>query len=136
MESRNRHRLLGLLLLGGLAGSQAAAAQSGPPDSLPPGVTARMVQDGKALWSGAGLCLACHGPEGKGGIGPDLTDGKWDHIDGSYRELVARIIKGVMPDESKSGQIMPPRGGGGLSDDQIKAVAAYVWTISRRHPQE
>lgn len=136
MESRNRHRVLGLLLVGGLAVSQAVAAQGGPPDSLPPGVTAKIVQDGKALWSGAGLCLACHGPEGKGGIGPDLTDGKWDHINGSYRELVDRIIKGVMPAESKSGQIMPPRGGGGLSDDQVKAVAAYVWTLNRRPAQE
>lgn len=133
MERRNRHRLLTPLLGAALVLASPAAAQTAP-DSLPPGVTAKMVADGRRLWSGPGLCLACHGPEGKGGLGPDLTDDKWDHINGSYEQLVARILKGVGTDESKSGQIMPPRGGGGLSDDQVKAVAAYVWTISRSLP--
>lgn len=131
MESRYRHGILMLVFGAGLALAPALDAQAAR-DSLPPGVTAKMVEDGKKLWSGQGLCLACHGPEGKGGLGPDLTDGKWLHINGSYEQLVARIIKGVMPDESKGGQIMPPRGGGGLSDDQVKAVAAYVWTLNRR----
>lgn len=135
MESGYRHGVLMLVLGAGLVLAPAAAAQAAP-DSLPPGVTAKMVEDGRKLWGGQGLCLACHGPEGKGGLGPDLTDGKWDHINGSYEQLVARIIKGVMPDESKSGQIMPPRGGGGLNDDQVKAVAAYVWTMNRRPARE
>lgn len=135
MESGNRHRILTLMVGASLALAPAAAAQA-QPDSMPPGVTAKMVQDGKALWSGQGLCLACHGVDGKGGLGPDLTDGKWDHINGSFEQLVARIIKGVMPAESKSGQLMPPRGGGGLNDDQVKAVAAYVWTLNRRPAQE
>lgn len=135
MESRNRHGLLGLLVVGGLAVGPAAAAQTRP-DSLPPGVTTQMVEDGRRLWSGQGLCLACHGPDGKGGLGPNLTDGKWDHVNGSFDQIVARILKGVAPDESKSGQVMPPRGGGGLSDDQVRAVAAYVWTLNRRPPQE
>jgi mono/diheme cytochrome c family protein len=95
-----------------------------------------MIDEGRRLWGGQGLCLACHGPEGKGGLGPDLTDGRWDHTDGSYEQLVAVIIKGVMSDASKSGQIMPPRGGGGLNDEQVKAVAAYVWTLNRRPPRE
>lgn len=135
MESGNRHGILILVVAASLALGPAAAAQARP-DSLPPGVTAKMVEDGKQLWGGQGLCLACHGVAAKGGLGPDLTDGKWDHINGSFEQLVARIIKGVMPDESKSGQIMPPRGGGGLSDDQVKAVAAYVWTLNRRPAQE
>lgn len=135
MEHRRRHRILSLAVAAGVGlvlgpGAQAQAR----PDSLPPGVTPAMVNSGRQLFGGLGLCLACHGPEGKGGIGPDLTDGKWDHINGSYEQLVARIIKGVGTDESKTGQIMPPRGGGALTDDQVKAVAAYVWTISHRAP--
>lgn len=133
MESRRRYGILTVALGAGLCLAPAAAAQARP-DSLPAGVTPAMVQAGRQLFGGLGLCLACHGPEGKGGIGPDLTDAKWDHINGSYEQLVARITKGVGTDESKSGQVMPPRGGGGLSDDQVKAVAAYVWTISHRAP--
>lgn len=135
MESRNRHGLLIGLVGVTLAWAPGAAAQARP-DSLPPGVSAKMVQDGRQLWGGQGLCLACHGVDGKGGLGPDLTDGKWDHVNGSFEQIVARIIKGVTPDESKSGQVMPPRGGGGLNDDQVRAVAAYVWSLNRRPAQE
>ena len=28
------------------------------------------------------------------------------------------------------GAIMPPKGGSAITDDQVKAVAAYVWTLS------
>lgn len=120
------------LTLGGVIAGEVHSQS----DSLPPGVTRAMIDEGRRLWGGQGLCLACHGPEGKGGLGPDLTDGRWDHTDGSYEQLVAVIIKGVMSDASKSGQIMPPRGGGGLNDEQVKAVAAYVWTLNRRPPRE
>ncbi len=135
MQRRGRHAGLVLVMVAALDAVPGAFAQA-PADSLPTGVTAEMLAEGKRLWSGQGLCLACHGVDGKGGLGPDLTDGKWDHGNGSFDQLVARIIKGVMPAESKSGQLMPPRGGGGLSDDQVKAVAAYVWTLNRRPARE
>jgi len=122
-----------LLTVAGLALGQPAAAQT-PPDSLPEGVTPKQVEEGKKLFGGTGLCLACHGPQAKGGIGPDLTAGQWLHGAGTYAELVARIQVGVPLDISKSGQMMPPRGGGSLSDAEVRAVAAYVWTLSRRKP--
>ncbi len=131
MDVRHRHRILTLVVGGLLAGALPARAQA-VPDSLPVGVTPKMVQDGKALFLGAGLCMACHGMEAKGGIGPDLTAGKWLHGAGSYAELVARITSGVPLEESATGQMMPPGGGGGLSAAQVKAVAAYVWSVSRR----
>lgn len=133
MEFRDRHRILMLLIVAGLALGQPLAAQA-PGDSLPQGVTPKQVEDGKKLFGGAGLCLACHGPQAKGGIGPDLTAGPWLHGSGSYQELVARIHDGVPLEISKSGQMMPPRGGGSLSEADIRAVAAYVWTLSRRKP--
>lgn len=132
MEFRSRDRILIAILAAPLAGGVVRA--QAPADSLPPGVTARQVQEGKSLFGGAGLCLACHGTEAKGGIGPDLTAGAWLHGRGSYDELVERIRLGVPLAESKGGQMMPPRGGGGLTDPQIRAVAAYVWTVSRRKP--
>jgi mono/diheme cytochrome c family protein len=101
-------------------------------DSLPPGVTRQMVAKGKQVFGGAGLCLACHGLEGKGGIGPDLTDAKWLHIDGSFEALVKQIAEGVTVEQSKTGQMMPPKGGSAISAEDVRAVAAYVWTMSRK----
>lgn len=141
MDARHRYRILtrSLLLAGGLAaaaGLAPVAAQGGPAavpaDSLPPGVTQAMVTKGRQVFTGAGLCIACHGMEGKGGIGPDLTDAKWLHGKGDFAEIVSRIMQGVSSDSSQSGQIMPPRGGGGIDDAQVRAVAAYVWSLSHR----
>jgi mono/diheme cytochrome c family protein len=90
-----------------------------------------MVSRGKVLFGGAGLCLACHGPDAKGGVGPNLTDQQWLHDDGNYEALVKLITTGVQPKDSKTGQMMPPKGGSAISEADVKAVAAYVWSISR-----
>jgi mono/diheme cytochrome c family protein len=120
-----------LAALGVMAGSPGVA-QPKKTDSLPPGVTQAMVTRGKKLFEGAGLCLACHGMDGKGSIGPDLTDTVWIHHRGSFDELVAQITKGIPDTESKSGTPMPPRGGSGMNDEETRAVAAYTWSLSRR----
>lgn len=127
MDARIRNGLLTALLL---AAPGVAPAQSA--DSLPPGVTKAMVAKGKSLFTGTGLCLACHGMEGKGGIGPDLTDQSWLHGDGSYEAIVKLITTGVTTEESKTGQIMPPKGGSTISPEEVKIVAAYVWKLSRK----
>jgi mono/diheme cytochrome c family protein len=111
----------------------ALAAQSSPPaQPLPAGVTADLIAKGKELFQGSGLCMACHGMDGKGSVGPDLTDTLWLHHKGSYEEIIAQVITGIPEDQSKSGAVMPPRGGSTLSDEEIRAVAAYVWSLSRR----
>jgi mono/diheme cytochrome c family protein len=126
MVTRIHYGLLSAALVVGLPG--AAEAQAA--DSLPPGVTRDMVAKGKGIFGGSGLCLACHGPDGKGTIGPNLTDKTWLHGDGSYEAIVAQITTGTDQKTSKTGQIMPPKGGSGISDAEIRAVAAYVWTLS------
>ena len=126
MDHRIRHGLL-ILALGVPVGPLPAQAA----DSLPEGVTAEMVAKGKKIFGGAGLCMACHGPQGKGLTGPDLTDKTWLHHDGSYQALVKQITAGIDDKASKTGVIMPPKGGSGISDDDVKAVAAYVWTLSK-----
>ncbi|HEX9893986.1 MAG TPA: c-type cytochrome [Gemmatimonadales bacterium] len=108
----------------------SAVAQTA--DSLPPGVTREMVTKGKSVFGGAGLCLACHGPDGKGSIGPDLTDREWLHGDGSYGALVKLITTGVDQKQSKTGQMMPPKGGSAINEADLRAVTAYVWSLSRR----
>lgn len=112
-----------------------AAGETGAPDmqQLPDGVTSQMVSSGGELFRADALCHACHGANGKGiaNLGADLTDDEWKHIDGSYPATVTIITVGITAEESTSGIPMPPRAGANLSDDQVRAVAAYVWTLSR-----
>ena len=82
--------------------------------------------------AGAGLCATCHGPVGEGFIGPSLIDAEWLNGSGTYDEIVTAITEGVALADVKNamGVMMPPRGGSSISDDQIKALAVYVWTLS------
>ena len=100
--------------------------------SLPDGVTDAMVQEGEQVFAGIGICTACHGPDATGIIGPDLTDAEWLIGDGEYEQLVAQILEGVTAAEATNPMraIMPPKGGAGITDAQVRAVAAYVWTLS------
>ena len=127
MDPRIRHGLLTLALV--IPGRPLLAQAA---DSLPEGVTAEMVAKGKKVFGGPGLCMACHGPQGKGMTGPDLTDATWLHFDGSYEAIVKIVTGGIDDKESKTGVIMPPKGGSGISDDDVKAVAAYVWSLRKR----
>lgn len=115
-----------------VCGTAAAAAQAQTPGALPEGVTPAMVTQGASVFKGPGMCTVCHGIDGKGGVGPNLTDGTWLHSKGSYDEIVKQITTGVTTKESKSGIPMPPKGGSAINDTQVQAVAAYVWTLS--HP--
>jgi mono/diheme cytochrome c family protein len=112
------------------ATAPARAVAQGTP--LPPGVTQDMINKGKKVFGGPGLCLACHGPDGKGTIGPNLTDQEWLHVDGSYEQIAKLVLSGVDQAKSKTGQIMPPKGGSGINEADIRAVAAYVWTLSHK----
>lgn len=100
--------------------------------TLPEGVTDNMVQEGSTLFAGAGLCAACHGPGGAGAIGPNLTDDEWFKGEGQFEEIVAQIMEGVLPADAQNafGAFMPPKGGATISDEQVRSVAAYVWTLS------
>jgi mono/diheme cytochrome c family protein len=102
-----------------------------PAGALPAGVTPEMVAEGNTLFHGAGICLTCHGQNGTGvtGLGPALGDAEWLHSDGSYEAIVNQIMNGVTATESKTGVAMPAKGGSAITDDQVKAVAAYVYSL-------
>ena len=125
-----RMRIASFAALFALTGAAPAFAQA----ALPAGVTQDMVDKGKAVYGGAGLCYACHGAAGQGAVGPKLTerDGQWFHIKGTYPELITYITNGVTKEESKSGIMMPARGGSKISDEDVKNVAAYIYVISRK----
>lgn len=124
MDMRTRVVLLlaSAVVLGGRpAVAQAAAA-----------VTPAEIAQGDSIFHGPGNCYACHGTNAQGAVGPNLTDAEWIHSDGSYDAIVKQVTTGVPQSESKSGIPMPPKGGSTITDDQVKAVAAYVYSLSHK----
>lgn len=111
--------LIALLLLAPGAHAQA---------TRPPEVTDSGVAAGKALFFGRGGCYRCHGPGGSvDSIAPPLTGAIWFDGPGTYEWLVEHITHGVPAHRSMAGVAMPQRGIGGLTDEEIREVAAYVW---------
>ncbi len=83
-----------------------------------------MAAQGKALYDG--VCVACHGPEGKGdqAMGaPDLTDGYWLYGDSteSIRKTIADGRHGTMPAHRAL-----------LGETRARLAAAYVWSLSHK----
>lgn len=109
--------------------ARAAAVDSAALARLPPGATLAMVVEGEQLFGTA--CIACHGPAAAGTqLAPSLRDSSWIDIDGSYAAIDSLIHAGVA--EPKQYPVpMPPLGGGRFSDAQVRALAAYVFTLSR-----
>ena len=83
--------------------------------------------------AGGALCYVCHGPAGKGvtGLGPNLTDKEWLNADGSIASIEKVVTEGIAKPK-KMPAPMPPKGGGQLTESQIKAVATYVYSLG--HP--
>ena len=114
---------------------EKASTPAAPPANAPSataGVTPELIAQGDKVYHGPGNCYACHGANAQGAVGPNLTDAEWIHSKGSFEELVAQVTNGVPKEESKSGIPMPPKGGGSISDDDVKAVAAYVFSLSHK----
>jgi cbb3-type cytochrome c oxidase subunit III len=128
MHIRTRFGLL--LAFAALVGARPAVAQA------PDGVTPAMIAQGDSIFHSSGNCYACHGSNAQGAVGPNLTDAEWLHSDGSYEAIVKQITTGVPQAESKSGIMMPPKGGSTITDDQVKAVAAYVYSLSHKAPEK
>lgn len=77
-------------------------------------------------------CIACHGEDAKGtSVAPDLTDATWLTGDGSVGAIAKIVTEGV--DEPKQFRSpMPAMGGSDLSEADVKAVAAYLWSLSHK----
>jgi mono/diheme cytochrome c family protein len=117
----------------GLVTTLALVLSVGPAAAqAPAGVTPAAIAKGDSIYHKSGNCYACHGANAQGAVGPNLTDSTWIHSDGSYDAIVKQITTGVPQNESKSGIVMPPKGGSTISDDDVKAVAAYVWSLGHK----
>jgi cytochrome c oxidase cbb3-type subunit III len=85
---------------------------------------AKSVGDGKAIY--LQNCLACHGAEGQGGVGPNLTDAYWLH-GGSVKEIFHTITEGV----PEKGMISWKKS---LNPIQIQHVVSFMETFKGTKP--
>jgi len=72
------------------------------------------------------MCVSCHGPDGGGVIGPNLTDDAWIH-GGKPMEIHRTVTEGVL----EKGM---PAWGRMLTPDDLNAVVAYVITLRGTTP--
>jgi mono/diheme cytochrome c family protein len=122
----------------GLCVAAVATARAQQPAAAREVITPAMIALGDSIFHGqvaGGMCFGCHGPEAKGvpGLSPDLTSGTWLHGDGSYPSIVETVKTGV-PKPKVAAAPMPPMGGSTLNDAEIRAVAAYVYSLSHPAP--
>jgi cytochrome c oxidase cbb3-type subunit 3 len=101
----------------------AAYETSRPQTGAAPAAAAQPSRE-ERLAAGATLfgerCRACHGDDGKGGVGPDLTRATYGY--GRNPEAVAQTIRSGRPGGM-------PAYGNRLSADEIQAVVTYVLSL-------
>lgn len=61
-------------------------------------------------------------------MAPDLSDGTWLNVDGSFAAVVGIVRSGV-PQPKRYPASMPAKGGGQFTSEQVCAVAAYVYGL-------
>src|SRR5215204_4722254 len=95
----------------------------------PQGATAEDVTAGQQIFTSTGNCYTCHGPDAKGtALAPNLTDSEWLNVGGTFAEIQTLVKTGV-PTPKQHPAAMPAMGGATLSDDQVRQVSAYVWSL-------
>jgi len=85
------------------------------------------IAEGQRFFAEMG-CHHCHGPNGEGGMGPDLTDEVWRYrpTDETLFQIISRGIPGTT---------MPPWEGK-LSPDQIWKIIAFIRSRYKGDPSK
>ena len=84
------------------------------------------IEKGKEVF--ASTCVSCHGNNGQGGIGPNLTDDYWIHGTGTTSEIQSNVRDGV------PGNGMPAWGAV-IGETKVLQVAAYVTSLAGSNPE-
>ena len=80
------------------------------------------LDEGKSMFRG--LCSGCHGGSARGGKGPNLTDDRWLHGDGTDISFASIIVKGVPGTTMK-------KLGESLKEEQIAKIIAYIRSLAK-----
>jgi cytochrome c oxidase cbb3-type subunit 3 len=92
--------------------------------------TATLMKDAKSIDAGKALfaqnCVACHGANGEGKVGPNLTDAYWLH-GGSVKAVFHTLTEGV----PEKGMISWKKQ---LNPLQIQQVASFVLSLQGSNP--
>lgn len=105
---------------------QLAKGGGGPSDEEVAALRAQPAQvaEGKAIFMTN--CLACHGANGQGIIGPNLTDDYWIH--GGRPSQIAKTVMTGVPDKGMPTWLPV------LGQAKVRQVVAYVTTLRGTHP--
>ena len=106
------------------AAQQQVAASAGPAVALTPFTDEENLAKGKEIYMTN--CMACHGANGEGGVGPNLTDQYWLH-GGAFENIVKTITDGVPAKGMIAWKAI-------LNPEQIRQVASYVKTLQGTNP--
>jgi mono/diheme cytochrome c family protein len=107
---------------------KGAAAPGARP--LPAGTTPKMAARGRKLF--AETCTVCHGPDAAGTqLGPSLVDAEWLEGGGTVPEI-ERVIREGVPEPQEYPVPMPPLGGGSYTEEEVRALSAYVFSLGRQ----
>jgi len=71
-------------------------------------------------------CVQCHGPQGQGLIGPNLTDDYWIHGKATLMDIYG-VVNGGVPSKGM------PEWGKQLPRVEVAKAAAYVGTLRGKH---
>jgi cytochrome c oxidase cbb3-type subunit 3 len=90
-----------------------------------------LVANPDALKSGkeqyAAKCAACHGPDGGGLVGPNLTDRHWIHGKGEVGDIHKVVSDGVLDKGMPAWSAL-------MSTAELNAVVAYVKSLAGTKP--
>jgi mono/diheme cytochrome c family protein len=95
------------------------AQQLKNPFALDPDVA----MEGKKLYDSQG-CVACHGNNARGAVGPDLTDDEW--LRAPSDEMIFNVIK-----NGRAGTLMSPFKDA-MNDEQIWKLVTYLRDENRK----
>jgi mono/diheme cytochrome c family protein len=85
-----------------------------------------IVAEGKKLYHSAG-CIACHGNNARGAVGPDLTDDEW--LRKPSDEMVFNTIRNGRQGTAMSGFA------GDLTDEQIWTIITWIRDENRKRKE-
>jgi len=87
------------------------------------------IQEGKEIFmSTNNLCFTCHGNNGEGLVGPNLTDDMWIH--GCSPEEVVQSIASGFPEKG----MMPYGSSTPIEDDKMLSLISYIASLQGTNP--